>query len=269
MSDALRLVAAPESPSDGSQAGQESSGPCPRVLIVSDVRFYREGLSEALSRLSRVVVAATAEDGDQALRCALALHPDAILLDAGLPNGLSIVASLTDAVSAIPIIALGVAESDHAVLAWAEAGVAGYVHRSASIAELIDTTALAIRGEQACSTKIGAAILRRLHWLAATASHNQCRLTPREQEIAQLVAEGLSNKLIARRLRIGVATAKCHIHHILDKLQFHRRSELARWVWGRLPVPDHETPVPVVGTSKPGGSGAVLSGCGGRLRRGA
>ena len=182
-----------------------------RVLVVSDVRCFREGLSEALPRRSRMAVVATAEVGDQAVALSLALNPDVILFDTGLPGGLGIVASLVGAVPAIPIIALAVAETEHAILTWAEAGVTGYVHRSASIIELIDTAMLATRGEQKCSTKVAGAMLRRLHQLAATARHvghsttetTEARLTPHEREVAQLVADGLSNKLIAQRLEVA------------------------------------------------------------------
>ncbi len=246
VSDAFHHGVAPESPNGGSLAGQQSYGPSLRVLIVSDVRFFREGLSEALPHLSGIAVVATAEDGDQALARALALNPDVILLDTGLPDGLGIVASLAGAVPAIPVIALAVAETEHAILTWVEAGVAGYVHRSASIIELIDTVMLATRGEQACSTKVAGAMLRRLHQLAATGRQErysttettEARLTPREREVAQLVADGLSNKLIAQRLNIEVGTVKCHIHNMLDKLKFHRRSDLALWVCQRAPDPE-------------------------------
>ena len=208
------------------------------VLVVSGVRFFREGLSEVLPRRSRMAVVATAEAGDQAVALSLALNPDIILFDTGLAGGLAIVASLVGAVFAIPIIALAVADTEHAILTWAEAGVTGYVHRSASIIDLIDTAILAARGEQTCSTKIAGAMLRRLHQLAATAKRaghsttqtTEARLTPRDREVAQLVANGLSNKLIAQRLNMEVATVKCHVHHILDKLKFHQRSNLALWV---------------------------------------
>ena len=135
----------------------------------------------------------------------------------------------------IPVVVMGVVETEQAVLAWMEAGAAGYLHRSASIADLMVIATLAMRGEQACSTKIAGAMLRRLHQFAATARDERyittdARLTLREREIAELVADGLSNKLIARRLHIEVATAKCHIHNILDKLNLRRRGDLARWV---------------------------------------
>ena len=206
------------------------------------------------------MVTATAEDGDHALVHALALHPDVILLDTGVPDGLGIVTKLAGAIPDVPIIALGVAETEHAVLTWAEAGIAGYVHRSASIVELIDTATLAIRGEQACSTRIAGAMLRRLHQLAETARQDlstatHASLTPREREIAQLVAEGLSNKVIAHRLHIEVATTKSHVHNLLNKLKFHRRSDVARWVRQQPPAPDLKASV--FGGTMPAGGGGI------------
>jgi DNA-binding NarL/FixJ family response regulator len=217
------------------QADQHNSCQSLRAVLVSDARLFCEGLCEVLARQSRMAVVGIAENGDQALDHAMTLHPDVILLDTGLPDGRFIVARLFRAVPEIPVVVMGVAETEQAVLAWVEAGAAGYLHRSASIADLMVIATLAMRGEQACSTKIAGAMLRRLHQLAATARDERyirtdARLTLREREIAELVADGLSNKLIARRLHIEVATAKCHVHNILDKLNLRRRGDLARWV---------------------------------------
>jgi DNA-binding NarL/FixJ family response regulator len=145
------------------------------------------------------------------------------------------VASIAASAPGIPIIALALTETEQTVLTWAEAGVTSYVPRSASIVDLIGTVRLAVRGEQSCSTKIAGAMLRRLRQLAMIASQHRspftdARLTRREREIAGMIADGLSNKLIARKLNIGVATAKCHVHNILEKLKLHRRSDVAHWL---------------------------------------
>jgi DNA-binding NarL/FixJ family response regulator len=92
-----------------------------------------------------------------------------------------------------------------------------------------------VRGEQMFPAKVAGAILRRLRELAMTVRQERdcgmhARLTPREREVADLAAEGLSNKLIARRLHIEVATAKCHVHNVLEKLKLQRRDELAHWL---------------------------------------
>ena len=225
-------------PGDRSSAhlhDQDDKGREPlRVLIVSDVKFFRDGLAEVLSQHADVV-AATAEDPEMALAQTLATNPAAILLDVALPSALAAVASIAASATGIPIIALALTETEQTVLTWAEAGVTSYVPRSASIVDLIGTVRLAVHGEQSCSTKIAGAMLRRLRQLAMIASQHRspftdARLTRREREIAGMIADGLSNKLIARKLNIGVATAKCHVHNILEKLKLHRRSDVAHWL---------------------------------------
>jgi two-component system, NarL family, nitrate/nitrite response regulator NarL len=232
------IAQAVRDPGDRSSAhlhDQDDKGREPlRVLIVSDVKFFRDGLAEVLSQHADVVVA-TAEDPEMALAQTLATIPDAILLDVALPSGLAAVASIAASAPDIPIIALALTETEQTVLTWAEAGVTSYVPRSASIVDLIGTVTLAVRGEQSCSTKIAGAMLRRLRQLAIIAKQyrspfTDARLTRREREIAELIADGLSNKLIARKLNIGVATAKCHVHNILEKLKLHRRSDVAHWL---------------------------------------
>lgn len=218
-----------------SEAGQEAASPPLSVLIVSDVRFFRDGLSEVLSRQTEMALAANADDADQALACTLATCPDAVLVDVALPDGLAAVTRIAAAAPHIPIIALAMTETEQTILAWIEAGITAYVPRAASIVDLVETVTRAVRGEQLCSTKVAGAMLRRLRQLAAIARQGRCvgtdaPLTPREREIAELVADGLSNKLIARQLHIEVATAKCHVHNVLDKLGLQRRGELAHWV---------------------------------------
>lgn len=199
------------------------------VIFVSDVNFLREGLREACR--AEVTIAA-AETPSDALGALPALRPDAILIDSSLPDGIEAVGRFLCAAPDVPVIALGVAENEDAVLPWAEAGIAGYVPRSASLADLTHIIRRVVRGEQMFPAKVAGAILRRLRELAMTVRLErdcgvQARLTPREREVADLAAEGLSNKLIARRLHIEVATAKCHVHNVLEKLKLQRRDELA------------------------------------------
>src|SRR5215475_161733 len=125
-----------------------------RVLFVSDVRFLREGLPEILHQQSQLAIAWVAEDQNQALELILAIHPDAVLLDTALPSGFDAVASIVAAAPDIPVIALAMIEAEHEILTWAEAGIAGFVPRSASISDIVRTVSFAIRGEQVCSSRI-------------------------------------------------------------------------------------------------------------------
>ena len=143
-----------------------------RVLFVSDVRFLREGLPEILHQQSDLAIAWVAEDQNQALELIRAVHPDAVLLDTALPSGLDAVASIVAAAPDIPVIALAMVEAEHEILTWAEAGIAGFVPRSASISDIIGTVSLAVRGEQICSARVAGAMIRRVRQLAVRHGRN-------------------------------------------------------------------------------------------------
>src|SRR5262249_8319296 len=148
--------------------GAERTGPCLplRVLFVSDVRFLREGLPEILHQHSELAIAWVAKDQNQALELILAVHPDAVLLDTALPSGFDVVARIVATAPNIPIIALAMVEAEHEILTWAEAGIAGFVPRSASVSDIIRTVSLAVRGEQNCSARVAGSMIRRLRQLA-------------------------------------------------------------------------------------------------------
>jgi len=206
-----------------------------RLLIVTDARFYREGLARVLATDGRVEVVESAPSMEQAMAALAACHPDVVLVDAASPEALPGVSAILDWSPEVRIVALGVTDAERDVIAFAEAGVAGYVLRDASLEELVATVESAARGELRCSPKLAATLLRRVASLAATPDDRsaQHHVTAREREILRLVDEGLSNKEIAARLFIQVATVKNHVHNILDKLGVRRRGEAAarmrRW----------------------------------------
>jgi DNA-binding CsgD family transcriptional regulator len=115
------------------------------------------------------------------------------------------------------------------LIACAEAGIVGFVTRDASVDDLVDAIRNALRGEVICSARVSGLLFQRMAALsgATQAPSNMRLLTRRECEIAKLVYEGMSNKEIARSLRIASATVKNHVHNILEKLQVSRRSAAA------------------------------------------
>jgi two-component system, NarL family, nitrate/nitrite response regulator NarL len=206
-----------------------------RVFIVADVRFYREGLTQALTRDCRFAVLGTAASCDEALRRTVEYDPDVVLIDTSISGGVSAVNSMVEVAPATKVVALAVTENEEDILEWARAGVAGYVPREASLEDLIDAVECVGRGELRCSAKIAASMFRRIASLSKTSQDGQhipspARLTAREGEIASLIEQGMSNKQIARHLNIGLATTKSHVHHILEKLNLHRRAEAAAWM---------------------------------------
>lgn len=200
-----------------------------RVLIAADVRLYREGLATILAQNASVSIVGTAADWTQCLARARELGPDVLLLDTAMPESLSAARSLAAASPHVRVVAFGVPEEGTQLIDYAEAGVAGYVTRDASLDELVAAVAGAARGESPLSPRLAATLLHHVAALAARKPGDgpERRLTARELEIVALIDEGLSNKQIARQLSIEIATVKNHVHHILEKLQVTRRADAA------------------------------------------
>ncbi len=196
-----------------------------RTLVVSDIRLYREGLSDALARGGRCEVVALAADVFAALDEIQAHRPDVVLLDLALVDADEAVAALAGGDPPVKVVALGVREVPSEVIALAEAGVAGYGTRDATLDQLVDVVESVASGEMVCSPRIAALLLQRVAAAGARDRnrHDDGRLTRRENQIVGLIDEGLSNKQIAQRLSIEVATVKNHVHSILDKLGVDRR----------------------------------------------
>jgi two-component system nitrate/nitrite response regulator NarL len=116
-----------------------------------------------------------------------------------------------------------------------EAGAVGYVPEDASVEEFRETIRLVARGETRLTPRIAATLVVRLAALAASrraAEHvRNVKLTPREIEILDLVAEGMTNKEIAAQLHVEEQTVKNHIHNILERLNLRRRNEAVQYAW--------------------------------------
>ncbi|MDT7951084.1 MAG: response regulator transcription factor [Acetobacteraceae bacterium] len=201
----------------------------PRVLVVSDVLLYREGVARGLEQTGHFEIVGAAS-GEEVMVVLSAGLVDAVVLDASEPAALQTGRALRARWDAIPIIGFGIA-SDAGSLACAEAGLRGFIGRDGSVRELALAIERALAGEVLCSAGLAALLCDRLARLAGMSPTVASGvLTRRECEIAELVSEGLSNKEIALALHIGPATVKNHIHAILEKLQVARRSAIA----GRL-----------------------------------
>ncbi len=203
--------------------------PVIRVLIVAEIRLYREGLAEMLQCEPEIEIVAIAAGADEAVRTLREQQPDIVLLDVAIRESAWLARALVAAVPGTRIVALAVPEVEQEVLACAEAGVAGYVTREGSIEDVVAAVEAVARGEVLCSPRMAASLFQRVATLALERSPAsiESRLTNRELEILDLIDQGLSNKEIARRLTIELSTVKNHVHNILDKLNVSRRAEAA------------------------------------------
>ena len=199
------------------------------TLIVSEVRFLRESLAEILARAPGIEICGHSASLAEALEVARALRPAIILLDAAFPGSRQAVARFSAINPQTSVIVFAIAETEANVVAWAEAGIAGYVPNTTSVNDLISLIGQISRGEQACSSRIAGGLLRRIATGRASGPELAALpLTRREFEILRLIGDGLSNKDIARRLSISLGTTKSHVHNLLGKLSVQRRAEAMR-----------------------------------------
>lgn len=203
-----------------------------RLLLISTVALYREGLAEVLARRRGFEVAGATGDpagasGRLADGCGI------VLLDMVGFDPVDVARRVVGATQA-RVVAINVPSDPRDVIACVEAGVACCLTAEASLDQLVLAIAAAARGESLCSPWTAAVLQRRVAALARerrtpvpSTDPVRERLTAREFEIIELVELGLSNKEIALRLFIELPTVKNHIHRILDKLGVARRAEAA------------------------------------------
>jgi DNA-binding NarL/FixJ family response regulator len=196
-----------------------------RVLIVDDSNVYRHALAVALAAEASVEVVAAAGPAEARLVVGAA-RADVVLMTMANDASIAALSALTADAAGVPVIAV-FGHPDVDLVACAQAGASGFVHRDDSFADLVRLLAGAARGETGCSPKVAASLLRAVASLAAerTGRSVPANLTPREREVLQLLDEGLSNKQIARRLCIELRTVKNHVHHILEKYRVTGRHE--------------------------------------------
>ncbi|HEY3185165.1 MAG TPA: response regulator transcription factor [Gaiellaceae bacterium] len=200
------------------------------VVVVGEIRLYRDGLAGSLAARPGFDVLATAADVAGAVAVVRTHGPDIALVDMAMADGVAVVRAVVSAAPQVKVVAVAVPDDD--VIECAEAGVSGYVTRDGSVEDVVDMIEAVARDELPCSPRMAATLLRRVAALAANgAPHRpERRLTSREFEVLELIEAGLPNKEIARRLVIQLATVKNHVHNILEKLDVDGRAAAAVWL---------------------------------------
>jgi DNA-binding NarL/FixJ family response regulator len=204
------------------------------VVLADDQAVVRDGLQLLLSASGEVDVRAAARDGAEAVRLVLEHRPQVALLDLRMPelDGAAVTAALAEQAPEVRVLILTTFADDDAILPALRAGAVGYLTKDASGEELVG----AIREVAAGRTVLDPHVQRRLVELVRSepsppAGPEGTGLTRREVDVVRLVAEGLSNRQIARRLVVSEATVKTHLNNVLAKLDVDGRSGLVAWAW--------------------------------------
>jgi two-component system nitrate/nitrite response regulator NarL len=207
-----------------------SEGSTPiRVVIASNVRLYRDGLTKLLAGHRAITVVGCTGCGARAVSDAASMDPDIVLLDVGHSDREDALRRFVHAIPEACVLAMTVGEAETEIVACAEAGASGFLTQACSLEELIEVIESARGGVLRLSPLVSSALLHRVQALADAPDQDGPvgRLTGREREVLGLIGDGLSNKEIAARLSIQLSTVKNHTHSILGKLSVHRRADAA------------------------------------------
>jgi DNA-binding NarL/FixJ family response regulator len=203
-----------------------------RVLVADDHTILRKGLCSLLEGKPDIEVVGEAEDGREAVEKVEALLPDVVLMDITMPrlNGLEATRQIKRLFPKVKIVALTMYTNEEYIQQFLQAGASGYVVKQAAPAELISAIQAVYRGDSFLSPMISKTIIDEyLKRAEPAASSEQAKLTDREREVLQLIAEGYSNRDIAQKLQISIKTAGVHRTNLMEKLGIHNVTDLVKY----------------------------------------
>jgi DNA-binding NarL/FixJ family response regulator len=202
-----------------------------RILLADDHALVRAGFRALLEGLAGFQVVAEAGDGPEALRLVDVHHPDVVLLDVTMPGltGLEVAAQLVQVSPQIRVIMLSMHATEEFVLQALRAGAAGYLLKDAGTDELETAVRTVAAGETYLSPSVSKHVVAGYLQRVRTPTSPLEQLTPRQRDVLRLIAEGMTNKEIARRLNISGKTVESHRTQLMERLDIHDIAGLVRF----------------------------------------
>lgn len=204
-----------------------------RLLLADDHQIVRKGLRSLVENKKDIQVVAEASDGKEAVRKAIELKPDVVLMDIRMPrlNGIEATKQIKKERPGVRVLILTVHIIEYYILQILRAGASGYLSKKASTEELITAIRQISAGELYFGSEISKVIVKEYIKKAEVSSYSDAFdiLTSREREVLQLIGEGNTTRMIADQLFISVKTVESHRQHIMKKLGLHNLSELIKY----------------------------------------
>lgn len=203
------------------------------LMLIDDHPLLRRGIRQLVELEDDLDIVGEASTGREGLRLAAELGPDLILMDLNMPemDGLETLKALRDQHSAARIVMFTVSDHEQDVVAALRAGADGYLLKDMEPEDMVRQLRQAATGKLVISERLTTLLAEALRASRTSPAQRPDfhTLTPREKDILRLIAEGLSNKMIGRRLDISDGTVKVHVKHLLKKLNLRSRVEVAVW----------------------------------------
>ncbi len=200
-----------------------------RVVVVDDQELFRRGLTMLLGVESDIEVVGEAGDGVAATDLAMSVAPDVILMDVRMPkrSGIEACLAIKEIAPTARIIMLTVSDEEADLYDAVKNGASGYLLKDSSTDEVAQAIRVVADGQSLISPSMAIKLLDEFKQMSRSDRQQvpTPRLTERELEVLKLVAQGLNNREIAKRLFISENTVKNHVRNILEKLQLHSRME--------------------------------------------
>ena len=206
-----------------------------KVLVVDDLTLVRRGISSVLAASDSLQVVGEAADGLEAIEKARKLNPDVIVMDLSMPRctGLEAIQALQTEMPQVKVLVLTISEMESDLFAAMKFGATGYLLKQVEPEDLVHAILYIAQGGVIVSPKMAAALMGEFKNPAseetAPAAQTEGVLSPREEEVLQLVAKGSTNKEIADSLFISENTVKTHMQNIMEKLHLANRSQAAAY----------------------------------------
>lgn len=202
-----------------------------RVLIADDHTIVRSGLSLLLASESDIEVVGEAKDGAAAVEMTAQLNPHVVLMDIGMPalNGFEATSQIKREMPEVNILVLTMHRSDEYFFQMLEAGASGYVLKGAETSELISAVRAVSKGEVFLYPTMARRLVQEYLRQTGSDAVARDRLTQREREILKLIADGYSNKDIAKKLVVSPSTVHSHRSNLMQKLELNSRHELVQY----------------------------------------
>lgn len=202
------------------------------ILLIDDHPMLRSGVKQLISLEPQLKVIGEASNGQQGIELAEELDPDLILLDLNMSgmNGLETLDQLRTRTLSGRVVVFSVSNHEDDVISALKRGADGYLLKDMEPEDLLRSLHQAAAGQVVISEALTPVLAASLRESRPSSERDVQQLTPRECDILKLIAQGLPNKMIARKLTITESTVKVHVKHLLKKMKLKSRVEAAVWV---------------------------------------